>query len=1624
MTNKANEIASASNTVGVMIGSLYNFDQLLNANIADPLIESGGVGLDAMGYTITQLTLANTGDIPKFAGLWSGSGSGIQEESVANGSAEGSIVVTNTTSTVVDVPIEQTTFSTASGQTLQAVSNVHMANWTLGTSTTGLGYYVVAPGQSATIPVEATSFGASFAANAVIKSSLVGLSVTSSGVMTAPSTWTSPAQNDQSGFISKTFAQYTTIFTGQGLSPAESQVNVDGSHEWTTNDLQAWEGYVDNCRSVGILNVAPIMGDNSYTADLTQPFATSSWYANLRAAALYSGGLAFDLPPDYWFGRTWDDYQQNIIEQIRWCDQMGLRSDLIIGSTPQNGQPDTAYLSQTMRLLDTLQAADALPSQVVVENYVDPIQPNFYDANPADVNSMNAVALAVAGRGIGSPTPSEAGLEVKGTSTAQTTLIMTGVRPTEDYTQTATFNPYSVTEIHGVDPTRALTLTVQDTSGLLSLSDRVTNQSVTAGGTLTFNGTPDQATAFLDDLVATAATGAAGTAELQLTLTDYLGQVTAGMTAVSVGHTHPLFTSIGETPSVGGTLHVGATVTYAVALSEAVTITGQPTLLLSNLRIATYTGINPAGKLLFTYTVAAGDDTQDLKVRALQMNGSTITDSAGLPINPDQLDNVPGMTNSFTVDTQNAQVTAVTETSTSATLGANSTVTFTIASALPLVVTAGSAPTLTLTDGGIATYTGLTAGGALAFTYSVPTGGYSAALAPTTLNLNGAAITDSAGEPFVTPWTMPTPLGGDLVYNTQAITTPLDTVTFSLSEDAYLGNAIALLWVDGVQIGSPITVTALHTAGQSQNVTVSAKLPHNVGSSNVGITFTNDAWGGNLLLDRNLYVNDITVDGQVEKQSYELYTNETVTFAAPPAPQDLLQVWVSEDAYIGNAQFITFVDGKLVGGTYAATTLHSSGQWQEVDIYGQFGVGSHNVRVMFTNDAHGSSPSEDRNLYVNQIALDGVVVPVTGNLLSTYASVTANFAAPTDTLTLDVSENAWIGDAQFYITVDGKQVGGLQTVTASNAASASQAITVQGTFAAGVQTVGLTFINAASGGTAATTRSLYLTGAVYDGTKVNIAQTLTTDSTVTFAVDNQQAQITQVTETGSAPVLAAGGSVSFDIGSNLPLLVPPNAAPTLTLSDGGTATYTGLTSSGALSFTYNLPTGGSSAALAPTALNLNGASITNSAGQALVTPYVMPAPTSGDLSYNASTAAPPLDTVTFSLSEDAYLGDAIALLWIDGIQVGGPVTVTALHNAGQSQDISVSSNLLKAGVVGSVGVTFTNDAWGGTLSLDRNLYVKNITIDGQEENQSAELYVNGTSTFASAPAPRDLLQVWVSEDAYAGNAQFLVTVDGKQVGTGAATVSHAAGQWQEVDFFGSFGTGPHQVGVTFLNDAYASPTQDRNLYVEKAAVDGVASANVNAALLSTWGSTTAYVPAAPAAPDALSLIVAEDASSGDAKFYITVDGKEIGGLQSATASYAAGASQSVTIDGSFGSGSHTIGMTFVNASQLGSTSPGRTLYLEGAVYDGTKSIVADKMSSDTTFSFQVGQAGSSKVPTVADALGEAASTLVSTMASSVPRSMPLTTSYISSAHNVLPVASAMPIVAHASVGNVLVSNHY
>ncbi len=103
-------------------------------------------------------------------------------------------------------------------------------------------------------------------------------------------------------------------------------------------------------------------------------------------------------------------------------------------------------------------------------------------------------------------------------------------------------------------------------------------------------------------------------------------------------------------------------------------------------------------------------------------------------------------------------------------------------------------------------------------------------------------------------------------------------------------------------------------------------------------------------------------------------------------------------------------------------------------------------------------------------------------------------------------------------------------------------------------------------------------------------------------------------------------------------------------------------------------------------------------------------------------------SVVFNLSEESWQGDAQCYVSIDGTRLGGLQTITASHAMGKSQQISFTAPLSTGAHTASV--EFVNDAWGGTTTTDRNLFVDSIDIGTQHVVTAAALYSNGTRSFA------------------------------------------------------------------------------------------------------------------------------------------------------------------------------------------------------------------------------------------------------------------------------------------------------
>ena len=126
---------------------------------------------------------------------------------------------------------------------------------------------------------------------------------------------------------------------------------------------------------------------------------------------------------------------------------------------------------------------------------------------------------------------------------------------------------------------------------------------------------------------ATVKDGAGNAANLTGAVTNPAGTLQIDTTAPTVSSVVASGTGI---TAGAGDLGAGSVVTLTVNLSEAVTVAGgTPTLTLNDGGTATYTGGSGTNALTFSYTVAAGQNTADLAVTAVNLGTATVKDGAG-----------------------------------------------------------------------------------------------------------------------------------------------------------------------------------------------------------------------------------------------------------------------------------------------------------------------------------------------------------------------------------------------------------------------------------------------------------------------------------------------------------------------------------------------------------------------------------------------------------------------------------------------------------------------------------------------------------------------------------------------------------------------------------------------------------------------------------------------------------------------------------------------------------------------------------------------------------------------------------------------------------------------------------
>jgi hypothetical protein len=265
-----------------------------------------------------------------------------------------------------------------------------------------------------------------------------------------------------------------------------------------------------------------------------------------------------------------------------------------------------------------------------------------------------------------------------------------------------------------------------------------------------------------------------------------------------------------------------------------------------------------------------------------------------------------------------------------------------------------------------------------------------------------------------------------------------------------------------------------------------------------------------------------------------------------------------------------------------------------------------------------------------------------------------------------------------------------------------------------------------------------------------------------------------------------------------------------------------------------------------------------------------------------------------------------------------------------------------------------------TLQDDDGAGADAVTLPFGTDTTSGDVVLASRSTPSHEPVQYELgsgpdtLVLEVSQDFFWGNARYIVSVDGQQfAGIFAARALHDSGERDTVILHGDWGPGAHEVTVTMVNDLWVDGVGDRNVYVNSATYNGGPTSE---ALGDIWygGTFTVTGPASgggggdtnsggdgtdPVAIDAgegadtLVLEVSQDQFRGSARYTVSVDGQQVGGVFTAHALHDSGGRDTLTLHGDWGPGRHEVTVTMVNDLWVDGVGD-RNVYVDRATYNG------------------------------------------------------------------------------------------
>ncbi len=828
-------------------------------------------------------------------------------------------------------------------------------------------------------------------------------------------------------------------------------------------------------------------------------------------------------------------------------------------------------------------------------------------------------------------------------------------------------------------------------------------------------------------------------------------------TVISVAASGP-----GIDGSGNGDLNAGHVVTLTVAMSEVVTVAGGiPTLSLNNGGTASFTGGSGSNALTFSYTVGAGQDTSDLAVTSFNLNGATVSDPAGNnAIVTGAVTNPAGL---LQIDTTAPTVPSVAASgpgidgSGNGDLNAGHVVTLTVAMS-EVVTVAGGIPTLSLNNGGTASFTGGSGSNALTFSYTVGAGQDTSDLAVTSFNLNGATVSDPAGNNAIVTGAVTNP-AGLLQIDTTAPTVPSVAVSGpgidgSGNGDLNAGHVVTLTVAmsEVVTVAGGIPTLSLNNGGTAS---------FTGGSGSNALTFSYTVGAGQDTSD--LAVTSFNLNGATVSDPAG---NNAIVAGAVTNPAGILQIDTTAPTVPSVAASGPGIDGSGNGDLNAGHVVTLTVAMSEVvTVAGgiptlslnnggtaSFTGGSGSNALTFSYTVGAGQDTSD--LAVTSFNLNGATV---SDPAGNSAIVTGAVTNPAGILQIDTTAPTVPSVVVSGPGIDGSGNGDLN---AGHVVTLTVAMSEVVTVAGGVPTLSLNNGGTASftGGSGSNALTFsYTVGAGQDTsdlavTSFNLNGATVSDpagnnAIVTGAVTNP-AGILQIDTTAptvpsvaaSGPGIDGSGNGDLNAGHVVTLTVAMSevvtvagGVPTLSLNNGGTASFTGGSGSNALTFSYTVGAGQDTSDLAVTSFNLNGATVSDPAGNSAIVTGAVTNP-AGILQID--TTAPTVPSVVVSGpgidgsgNGDLNAGHVVTLTvaMSEVVTVAGGVPTLSLNNGGTASFTGGS---------GSNALTFSYTVGAGQDTGD--LAVTSFNLNGATVSDPAG---NNAIVTGAVTNPAGILQI-------------------------------------------------------------------------------------------------------------------------------------------------------------------------------------------------------------------------------------------------------------------------------------------